>query len=238
MATEAEVLEMLDAGETLNPPGRALLLARLGGGTGDAASLPLGMRDRLILNLRAQLLGDTIEAIDSCPHCHERTSFELSCDGLTRTGEQPPDRMTVQAEGFTVICRPLNGRDVLLAADAGPTGARARLIIAAVIEARRRSVPIDAAALSPAVVGEVARCLTAADPLADIVLSLSCPACGEAWDAGFDIGEFVWQELRNWGRRVLREVHTLARAYGWREPDVLAIPPRRRRVYLELAANA
>jgi hypothetical protein len=33
---------------------------------------------------------------------------------------------------------------------------------------------------------------------------------------------------------VLREVHILASAYGWREDDILAMSPARRRIYLEM----
>jgi hypothetical protein len=237
MPREADVLDMLDAGESLSPPGRALLLARLGGAADDPASLPLGSRDRLILQLRAQLLGDVIEAVDVCPHCHEQTSFELSCASMTESAAHQPEPITVHCDDFTVVCRPLTGRDLLAAAHAGPDGTRGRLIAATVLEARRGAEMVDALALPQVVVDEIARLLVEADPLADVVLSLSCPACHGVWDTSLDIGEFVWRELRDWGRRVLREVHTLARAYGWREPDVLAIPPSRRRVYLEWAAN-
>jgi hypothetical protein len=48
----------------------------------------------------------------------------------------------------------------------------------------------------------------------------------------------VWTELRAHARRLLREVDVLARAYGWTEPDVLALDERRRAAYLELAAEA
>ena len=35
--------------------------------------------------------------------------------------------------------------------------------------------------------------------------------------------------------RLLGHVHALARAYGWREADILAMSPARRQVYLDLA---
>ena len=35
--------------------------------------------------------------------------------------------------------------------------------------------------------------------------------------------------------RLLGEVHTLARAYHWREAEILAMSSRRRQAYLELA---
>jgi hypothetical protein len=51
----------------------------------------------------------------------------------------------------------------------------------------------------------------------------------------FDVADYLWQELHAWAKDVLRSVHALAVAYGWREADVLALSPTRRRIYLELA---
>src|SRR5206468_730296 len=47
----------------------------------------------------------------------------------------------------------------------------------------------------------------------------------------------ICQPLRTLPRfagRLLREVDALARAYGWREPDILALTPWRRDAYLQL----
>jgi hypothetical protein len=52
--------------------------------------------------------------------------------------------------------------------------------------------------------------------------------------ATLDPAEFLWAAAEAQARRLLLEVDALARAYGWREPDVLALPPARRRAYLEL----
>ena len=41
--------------------------------------------------------------------------------------------------------------------------------------------------------------------------------------------------MHAWARRTLRDVHVLARAYGWREADVLALSPTRRQIYVELS---
>src|SRR5262249_5963021 len=73
-----------------------------------------------------------------------------------------------------------------------------------------------------------------ADPQADVRLALTCPACGHAWDATFDIADFFWAELEAWADRMLRDVPTPARTYGWPEPDIPAMSPRRRNRYLEL----
>ena len=67
------------------------------------------------------------------------------------------------------------------------------------------------------------------------MINLSCPACAGAWSATFDIAGFLWKEIHAWAKTALRGVHVLARAYGWRESDVLALSPTRRQIYLELA---
>jgi len=75
----------------------------------------------------------------------------------------------------------------------------------------------------------------AADPLAVTELALTCPACGHRWPEEADLGPFVWRKVDAWAESLLDDVAQLARAYGWRESDVLALPPARRRRYLERA---
>lgn len=76
-----------------------------------------------------------------------------------------------------------------------------------------------------------------AEPQADVQLALACPACGHRWLATFDVVSYFWSEVNAWAYRVLGEVHTLAFAYCWREEDILAMSPWRRRVYLEMVGG-
>jgi hypothetical protein len=92
--------------------------------------------------------------------------------------------------------------------------------------------------LSSAVVEKVVAEMAAADPLADTELDLRCPACSAQWLAPFDVVGFLWGEIETWARRALRDVHTLARAYGWAEAEILALSPVRRRAYLDLVEAA
>ncbi len=50
----------------------------------------------------------------------------------------------------------------------------------------------------------------------------------------FDVVSFFWSEICVQAKRLLREVHTLARAYGWREADILNMSTARRQFYLEM----
>jgi hypothetical protein len=71
-----------------------------------------------------------------------------------------------------------------------------------------------------------------ADPLAEILLHFDCPACSHAFDLGLDLAAFLWSELEGRAKRLLRDVHTLASAYGWSEAEVLSLSPARREFYL------
>ncbi len=75
------------------------------------------------------------------------------------------------------------------------------------------------------------------DPAAELWLEATCPACGSASTVLLDPAAIVVEEVDRHARRILREVDQLARAYGWREPDVLALGPARRRAYLGLVAS-
>jgi hypothetical protein len=88
--------------------------------------------------------------------------------------------------------------------------------------------------LPETVIAALAEYMTQYDPQADVQLSLSCPACGQSWTVMFDVVSFFWSEICVQAKRLLREVHTLARAYGWREADILSMSTARRQFYLEM----
>jgi hypothetical protein len=88
--------------------------------------------------------------------------------------------------------------------------------------------------LPVAVISEVISRMAEADPQADMEVELSCPSCGQRWQALFDIESFFWSEISAWAQRILSEVHVLARAYGWSETQILDLSPWRRQVYLNL----
>ena len=74
-----------------------------------------------------------------------------------------------------------------------------------------------------------------ADPLAEVLVDVACPACGTAFVADLDVGGFVWAELRARRSGCCARSTSLARAYGWTEAEVLALDDARRAAYLELA---
>jgi hypothetical protein len=83
---------------------------------------------------------------------------------------------------------------------------------------------------------QIAARMAEADPQSDLEIGLTCPSCGHAWSAPFDISSYFWSEVDAWAQRLLLEVHQLARGYGWSERDILSMSAPRRRAYLELLA--
>ena len=97
-----------------------------------------------------------------------------------------------------------------------------------------RLTPHESAAWSVEDVDEVGELMAAADPAAETRIALRCPACGHEQDEILDIASFLWAEIAAVAKRLLREVHALASAYGWTEAQVLSLSGARRSLYMEM----
>jgi hypothetical protein len=113
----------------------------------------------------------------------------------------------------------MNTRE-LITQHAGPTGAEPAAAVT--VGSHRFRLPSS-------------RDLALADPLAEARVQLTCPGCGHEWDDTLDLALFVWAEVEARAKRLLLDVHQLARAYGWTEGEILALSERRRRFYLDTA---
>jgi hypothetical protein len=227
----SDLLLLWERGAGLHAVDRALLALAAAEPERDPdelARLPLGDRDARLLELRRATLGDRVEAVGTCPRCDVRVELELTCGELMAGGDVGPAQWEVEHRGARVTLRTLDSRDAAVAAIAGRDGgveaARAALLERAVVEADRE---FDAAAVAAALAGH--------DPRAELLLAMTCPECGHAWQPVLDVASFVWAELAGRAERLLGDVHALARAYGWREADVLALSEVRRATYVALA---
>jgi hypothetical protein len=94
--------------------------------------------------------------------------------------------------------------------------------------------PTGAASSLHGLLETIEEALEARDPCANIELSLVCRNCAHAWAVPFDIAAVLWDEVEAGARALLATVHTLARAYGWSEREVLALSAPRRAAYLDM----
>lgn len=215
---------------------RAVALAAAAGGHtfAEACDLPLGARDALLVELRGACFRGDVQALADCPACGEELEVAVPLSDLRRCRETVPGEVTVG--GRRVGFRALTSRDVLSVEAAGPAcaGARRRLVTRCVLAVDGEAADGEAVdALGDEVLDAVAAALPAVDPGADIRLDLTCALCGHGWAAPFDVAAHLWADVDACARGLLGDVHALARAYGWREEEVLALSAARRRFYLE-----
>lgn len=222
MISDIHILDAWEVGQALHPLHRALETLRLArpDDTIDAlARLTIAERDRELMQLRAALFGPQCEAIAPCPACGETLDIAFSLDTFTAAPVPPMNEADAAAR--------LPDTTDLIEVAALPPPQRATALAERLCG---RAVPEDQLAALEAA-------LAARDPLAEISLGFECPECGHGWNELFDIAAFLWDEIDEHAVRLLRETDLLARTYGWSESEILAIPPRRRQIYLDFALD-
>jgi hypothetical protein len=238
------MLQIWEIGQTQHPLERALTLLAyaLPEQSADAlAKLSVGQRDSQLLTLRSHTFGPTMNGFAVCPQCGEQLEFALNVTDLY-VGE--PNELTTSGHEISVgdyrlQFRLPDSRDLAAAIAASASDlATARQILAqrCIQQVHHQDAPIAVAAIPPEVLTQLAQRMADCDPQAELWLDLTCPACQHGWQVLFDIVSFFWAELTAQAKRLLQEVHTLARSYGWREADILAMSAQRRQLYLDLVA--
>ena len=219
---------------------RALIILRAaypGSGWDELADLGVGARDARLLAVRELIFGPRLQGFAACPRCAEGLQFDTAVKDLLAPAAAGERALELEAGDVSVQFRLPNSRDLgAAAACEDPAAARDLLVRRCVLRATRDGRTVPAGDLPAGTVSALARRMARQDPQAEIGLDLQCPACEHRWPAHFDIAAFLWAELVAHAGRLLREVHTLARAYGWRESDILGMSTRRRQSYLEMIA--
>jgi hypothetical protein len=235
----AATLELWQEAERRDVLERTLVLAGAAGGgratPDELARMPLGRRDQRVLALHSALGGGALEATARCPDCGEPAEFIVDPEALSARARDATPPAAIEDGEHVVLWRSPDSRDVAAAAAAGDAAGAERVLLKRCVTS---SGELDPAELPANARAALASAMADADPLAEVLLGVSCPACGAAFVADVDVGAFVWAELQAAARRLLREVDVLARAYGWTEAEVLALDDRRRAAYLELAREA
>ena len=212
------------------------------------ARLSIGERDAYLLALRESILGPDLVSVASCSACGEQLEFACKTNDIRRTSRADPASLepaaaghdesaplSVELNGYQLLFRLPNSTDLAAITDSSDPDASHQLLTKRCIEAATyQGVPINYADVPAETLEALAAEMEHADPQANVELNLSCVQCGKRWHATFDIESFLWSELSRWADRLRLEVHHLARAYGWREADILAMNPHRRRSYIEM----
>jgi hypothetical protein len=229
------------------------------------AELSIGRRDGLLLTLREWTFGSQIQSVATCPHCSDRLelSFEISDIRVPVVAEEKHqasllsrwfDRQqplthrsgVVKFADYEVQFQLPNSLDLAACLDRIPalnsgtdnaTSPQLILLERCLLVADRRGQKQSIDGLPAEVINAVLAQMAADDPQANVQLNLTCPSCSHQWRSHFDIVSFFWTEIQAWAIRTLREIHTIASAYGWTEAEILAMNPYRRYLYLEMVGR-
>jgi hypothetical protein len=231
-----EIIAVWEAGGQQHALDRALtILASAAPGTDREAlaDLSIGQRDARLLQLRALMLGPCAHGFAECPCCGERVEFALDTAAFAQPKELNETAREVEVAGARVRFRLTTSRDL---ADVVAAPDSSKALRGLVERCLLPTTAVGGQELPDEMVEALSRAMLAADPQAEIMLRLGCPACDHRWDLLFDVVEFFWSEIAAQAQRLLREIDALARAYGWTEREILSLPARRRQTYLELVA--
>jgi hypothetical protein len=226
--TTTTLLRAWELGRNRQALDRALLLYAIAAPEADADTLadrPLGQRNTALVRLSQLMFGDSCGACVDCPACGERLEFALEPSALIARSGTGSSHVEVDGLRFRL---PTTRDLARIAQDADADTATERLLLS-LVEPR----PAGGDEGLRSIAARVATAIEAADPCVDFALDLTCPACREEWTTSFDIAAYVWEEIDATARRLLDEVHVLARAYGWSEGEILDLSDARRAAYLD-----
>jgi hypothetical protein len=236
----ARLLEIWERGAAWHPLDQALLVVQTADSDGpaeDPSEWTIGRRDRRLLEIRRDTFADRIDGCAECPACRSSLEFELSCASLIelQLSETRPER-TVEHDGMPWLMRAPNSRDLaVIALEPDLHSARTALLARCARPVNEDGPRTGAWTESQQVaLGEA---LADLDPLAEILIDLTCQACGHTWQCLFDIATFLWSEIRARSRRLLQDIDVLARTYGWTESEILRLSDRRRGLYVQMALS-
>jgi len=241
LADPARLLAAWEAGA--GAPELARGCAVLGAaGLADPASLldlPVGLVGLLGIRCFLTSFGPRVDALTACQACGATLDVALSLTELLPGqsdvpgldgAEEPPERTLPLARGVVTVRSP-TVRDLLAAAaDRDPRGELVRRC------AQRAGSAVEVADLGPGELALVDEALEELSGVGLITARAACPDCGQPVAALLDPAALLWQQVQGAAPALLRDVATLAAAFGWSEREILALPAARRHVYLQLAA--
>ena len=215
---------------------RADVMLQMYGGM-DAAPRTLGERNLRLLELHARLFGQQLDLLSHCPSCGAAAEFSLDSRALAARMPLVCEGHSheVEIEGHLIEFRLPDATDLVDASQVETEDAFvARLIERCVLGCTRDGARVAASDVPEPVLDGLSRHMETLDPAARVSFAVECPHCSAGWDARLDVDQLVWGKVQAAAERLLLEVDSLARAYGWTEREVLELDPLRRAAYLQL----
>ena len=232
-----DIVRVWEWGQDKHPVDRALMVLSLAQPeltAQELAGLSVGQRNTRLLTVRERTLGGRLDGFAQCPLCGESLEFDVEVDDI-RQPEVVVQELVLEHDGYRLHCRLPNSSDLAAVVTAQSVEhARRQLIERCIQRAEKAGDATPVADLPETLLPALSEAVQAHDPQSDMRFALDCAACGHEWSVQFDIVAFLWTELGDRTRRLRLDVHTLARAYGWHEREILNMSAASRQFYLDL----
>jgi len=197
----------------------------------DAASLPVGDLDLLVVARRRELHGDTLVAEGRCGQCASVVDVQFSLAAYADHHRPRPSRIAAPAgDGWftlrsdNVSFRPPPVADVLAAA--GTDDPRGALLASC-----------TRGALTPRLARTVERALATVAPTLRADVAGTCPECEAPVLLDVDARELCMTELRFLAASVYDDINLVASVYRWTQDAILDLSSTRRRRYADMIAG-
>lgn len=190
----------------------------------------LGLRNQRLLRFYRTLSTAALEGQARCPSCAQPAMFTVPVEAVLACAEPPDERIALVALGGGTARFRLPVMADIMGLDPAAGDARSQLAARCRLD--------EGPALDETALERLAQAFDTLDPAAEVTLALECAACHRSFAAAIDIAGFVADGLDRVVEGLFRDVDVLARAYGWSEAEILALPAARRRRYVALASAA
>ncbi len=189
----------------------------------------------MLLQLYAISFGPKIEAFATCAHCGTYLEMQF---GVTELIERQRAAISSVAEewsenGQLYRLRPVTNGDLLSALDAATSVEAEEAILqrcTTVLPQASDSLPPPNGSDSTPLTDRFER-VNQGNEISCIV---ACPGCSGRFERTLNLAQFLFRLVDRGAKRLLREIHELAWAYGWSEEAILRMSNARRGAYLEM----
>lgn len=198
-------------------------------GPGSIWELSVSDRDRLLASLFRLHFGEAVEGHVRCRHCSEEFEFTHTVSALLdyltpeslQLSSGPDDDGVFETEGGRFRLPTLGDQRSIQGLD---VDAAARELLSRCVFDEIEEDDVD----------NVEAAMAEAGPVLDFDMDAHCPECDGAHTIHFDIREHLFSALvgdRPW---LIREVHSIARAYGWSREAIMELSREDRRAHAGL----
>lgn len=200
---------------------------------GKAEELTAADRDRLLAVIYMRTYSSRIESTVNCGNCAVPFDVDFSLEELVKHLDSEANQTNIEEVSDGVFKLP-DGRCFRL-----PTGKDECAVLGMSLEEAKKAL-LERCVVEgdPTRDPEILqRAMEDLAPLLDLDMDARCPECGHQQMVHFDIQYYLLYRLRQEQKQLALEVHRLASVYGWSLSEILGLPRRVRRTYVELVES-